>query len=305
MCGGPLHTNPLQVELGPDTAEGSIKLSTAGLWCLVAYWLFSSELFDADHHQPNMNIFPEHLKMLQTFLEDEPQTVIAENAGTVEALLVIGLWLESHNQIIGGGGAEAQFMPYHHLLTLCSVFHPSLGVRNVATTFAGTILHADPDVEDRLKILEDLLENCIFASLQACAVTWLREEIMNAKKTKESTPFSTTAAIEALQYSLFPNLVSLKEEQPAALLEYWTQNGQFHMQVANFAYFLFAGAAHKQLVPMGMSGTVEQRYIEPLLHAAGVLEKAVSSKEIDAEDMGDRILLEVRVLADRLKSIPL
>ncbi|KAF4974402.1 hypothetical protein FDECE_18669, partial [Fusarium decemcellulare] len=170
----PISKNPLSVE--PDSQDPeAIKLSTGGFLCLTAYRMFASDIFDADYDQPDVNIFPEHHTLLMRFLGDEPQAQIVGNPGTVEALIVIALWLHDQKRIVGAE-KEVNFMSYHHLLTLVSVFHPSLRVRNAATVLAGLILHADPDEDDRLSILEDLLENCMFSSLQACAVTWLREE---------------------------------------------------------------------------------------------------------------------------------
>ncbi|WDK15612.1 hypothetical protein CGRA01v4_06893 [Colletotrichum graminicola] len=298
---GSIPNSPLAIDadvLGPDT----IKLSTGGVWCLVAYWLFSAEVFDADYEQVQMTMFPDHLKLLQNFLSDDPQSRIVGNPGTTEALVVMGLWLENYKRI---SPSDGDFMPYHHLLTLVSVFHPSLSVRNVATTLAGLVLHDDPDDNDRLKILEDLLENCIFSALQASAVTWLREELIVAQKRKLTNRFATADAIEALQYALFPNMAFLKEQDVPALWEYWVQNFPFHLQVANFAYLLFAGTSFQHLVPASMPGAVEQRYVEPLQHAAQTLLTAIEKKEVDDQGQGGEVRQQLEILTMRLKSLPL
>ncbi|CAI0652130.1 hypothetical protein K4K61_009852 [Colletotrichum sp. SAR11_59] len=300
---GSIVHSPLSIDTDA-LSPSAIKLSTGGVWCLVAYWLFSAEVFDADYEQVQMTIFPDHNKLLQGFLGDDPQTRIVGNPGTTEALVVMGLYLENYKRISPSDG-HGDFMPYHHLLTLVSVFHPSLTVRNVATTLAGLVLHDDPDDNDRLKILEDLLENCIFSALQASAVTWLREEVIIAHKRKLTNRFASTDAIDTLQYALFPNLAFLKDQDATALWEYWVQNFPFHLQLANFAYFLFAGTEFQHLVPASMPGAVEQRYVEPLLHAAKTLQAAVEKKEIDDQGQGGEVFTQLEILTMRLKSLPL
>lgn len=287
---------------------------------------------------PVMHIFPDHYAILKTFLEGGAASEVARSPGTVEAIVTIGMWLE-HSGLYFEAPASAEalvpsfYMPYHHLLTLCSMFHPSLPVRNAATSLAGAALHADPDPEDRLKILQDLLENCMFASLKACAVTWLLEEIIAADKGVEaeaqrtgagkaaasSTPFATTEAVEQLQYAIFPDLQALQQdvtataedEAPAILLEYWIQNAPFLLQAANFAYFLFQSKRFRAtVVPPGMGPAIGQRYVEPLVQTATRLRQrleegsgklAETAKTTDLE----HISLDLEVLASRLKSLEL
>lgn len=254
-----------------------------------------------------MHIFPDHLALLENFLGDNAQSQIIQNPATIESILVVGLWLQE-NKLIASTGQETNFMSYHHSLTLCSVFHPSIHVRNAAVTLAGLILHDDPDDQDRLKILEDLLENAPFASLKACALTWLREELVAAQKNKSTSStsgnnniFASTQCIDELQYHIFPNLGStLERAGPEALLEYWTENSAFLLQAANFAYFLFAAESCKNIVPGAMGSAVEQRYVEPLLAAATRLDERLKK-----EEGADGILLELDILQTRLKAIPL
>lgn len=294
------------------TSADDIGLSTGGTVCLLAYWVFSSTVFDADQPQPEMHIFPDHHDLLENFLGEQAQSQILQNPATVEAILVLGLWLEE-NKLISPKD-QTNFMSYHHALTLCAVFHPSIHVRNAAVTLAGLVLHDDPDDADRLKILEDLLENAPFASLKACALTWLREELISASAGKDKDDdgarnnnnnlFATQQCIEELQYAIFPNLVdTLEKAGPEALLEYWTENSAFLIQAANFAYFLFASDACKGVVPGAMGAAVEQRYVEPLLAAAVRLEERIK-KEGD-EEGAQGVLLELDILQTRLKGLPL
>lgn len=303
MCSGPVDTQPLRNT--EDVSRASdIGLSTGGTTCLLAYWVFSSTVFEADHPQPDMYLFPDHHTLLENYLSEDAQSRILQNPANVEAIIVLGLWLQENKRIAATSSDDTNFMSYHHALTLCAVFHPSLQVRNAAVTLAGLILHDDPDEADRLKILEDLLENCVFATLKACALTWLREEVIAAEKAaKPNTVFSSTQCIDQLQYHIFPNLVeTLNQAGPEALLEYWTENAAFLLQAANFAYFLFASETCKEVVPAAMSAAVEQRYVEPLLAGANKLEKWIR-KENDAA--AQNILLELDILQTRLKAIPL
>lgn len=270
-----------------------IHLSPGGAVCLIAYWSFSTKIFGGNNQKPEMHIFPDHLTLLERFLGSEPQSEIENNPGIADALLAIGLWL--YGEKLFGSAQDMSFMAYHHRLTLISIFHPDIQIRNAATSFAGYVIHSDPDDQNRLETLVDLLENCMFASLKACAVTWLKEELMLAKKGGLSNRFSSPDIIDHLQYFIFPDVLSLKEMEEDRLMEYWVQNSLFLLQVVNFAYFLFSGM--KELVPSGMGGAVEQRFVEPL--------KAGAEKLLAVEGLGNDETMELSILVDRLKSIPL
>ncbi|KAI1754274.1 YAP-binding/ALF4/Glomulin [Xylaria castorea] len=268
-----------------------IHLSQGGAASLVAYWMFSTDAFGADNPDPGMQLFPEHLEMLQLFLGTEPQAEITRNPGVTDALLAIGLGLH-HRELISST-EERDYMIYHHCLTLIAVFHPDIQVRNAATRFAGTLLHSDPDDESRRDILEDLLQNCQFPALNACAVRWLQEEIIAAHKGNISNAFSTSEIIERLQYDLFPDERSIVNMDNDAFLDYWTEHQIYLLQVANFAYFLFNG--RKDLVPAGIGASVEQRFVEPLTAAATKLGKT--------EGLGVNDQMQLDILVDRLESL--
>jgi hypothetical protein len=287
---GTTKSDPL-VAFDDFSSPDEIHLSPGGAVCLVAYWLFSTDVFEADNPEPEMNIFPDHLTLLERFLGAAAQDEIAGNPGIADALLAIGLSLQHRNLI--SAGTEPNIMAYHHHLTLIAVFHPSIQVRNAATTFAGAILHSDPDDEGRLEILEDLLENCVFASLKACAVTWLKEELIAAKKSDTKNIFSSPDIIDRLQYFIFPDMLAVNSMGTEELADYWAQNNLFLLQVANFAFFLFSG--FKDIVPAGVGAAVEERFVEPLIDIAG---KLLAAEEFDAHEKTD-----LSILTDRLKSL--
>ena len=276
---------------------------------MLAYWVFSSTVFGADQPQPDLHAFPDHLAMLEGYMEDDTQSQIAATPGTVEAILAVGLWLQHNDRLVapGGPGPEPDFMVYLHHIELCALFLPDAAARNAAAALAGRVLHADPDEDDRVRILEDLLENCQYASLKACAVSWLRDEIVAARAGASDPPpeglFAGAEAVERLQYLLFPDLSSVREASPAAALDYWAQNAPFLAQAANFAYFLFCpGGAYGAAVPDGMGPSVELRYAEPLAQAAEALLRAVEAKTL-AVDGADHVALDLAVLVDRLRSL--
>ncbi|KAI2642929.1 YAP-binding/ALF4/Glomulin [Xylaria nigripes] len=268
-----------------------IHLSSGGAACLIAYWMFSTDAFNADSPHPEMYLFPQHLDMMQRFLGTEPQLEINQNPGIADALLTIGLGLHHRGSV--AATQQTSYMAYHHCLTLISVFHPDIQVRNAATRFAGTLLHSDPDAESRLDILEDLLENCQFPALKACAVKWFQEEIMAAPTEGAPNLFSGPSVIERLQYDVFPDMLSVLNMESEDFLNFWGENHQFLLQTANFAYYLFHG--RKDLMPVSIGAAVEQRFAEPLVAAAKKFEAA------EGFDADNRMQLDI--LVDRLQSI--
>lgn len=299
-----MHSDPL-AEPNDLDSPGKVALSTGGCVCLVAYWIFSSTMFDADHPRPEMHIFPEHFAVLDKFLQDDAHAQIQKSLGTIEALVTIGLWLES-NQLLSSDPTSSltspttspedptsDFMRYIHLTTLIALYHPQIQVRNAASTLAGLILHSDPSEDDRLRILYDLLENCMFASLKARAIVWLREEILaaaaaaaantnNPDQKQQQSIFTTPQPLETLQYVVFPGLAFLLDGTATDQVEYLVQNATFLMQAVNFGLFLWGGSSSSTngrsgssgdaggagrwaaVIPGNLEATVRERWFEPL-----------------------------------------
>lgn len=297
--------DPLSEDTDPAHPE-NIHLSTAGFACLTAYWMFSTDIFDAPNDHVNLDIFPEHYTLLKTLTGDNAEVEVMGNPGTFESLVVIALWLHTHKGTLPASPeVEAAFMAYHHQLTLISVFHPNIRVRNAATSVAGSILHSDPDEGSRLATLEDLLENCVFSNLQACAVTWLREEMIAAKKSGSNSIFTSPDCFEKLQYTIFPDLTQLQTADTDTMWEFWNENAPFHLAVANFALFLFGGQDFKELAPAGMGTTIEHRYVAPLIQVAETLSKSVEGKEPTGGEPGSGAEFQLAVVLDTLKTVTL
>jgi hypothetical protein len=322
-----------------------LRLPSGGCVCLLAYWIFSAAIFDADQPNPDMHIFPDHLSILVHFLDGDggAEPAIKNNKGTAEAIVALGLWLDAEGRILINPDAHlsqptmaaedpsSDFMQYLHFLTLVAVFHPGLHVRNAATVLAGHVLHSDPSDKDRLCILYDLLENCTFASLKACAVNWLKEELITAaaiaplkdlaakppkpplkdgeqaEEEKEQPVFSSPAALEELQYALFPRTVPLRELPVDQVLEnYILPNLPYLVQTANFGLFLWSSNRWAHVRPDTMEATVIDRWLKPLL---AVIDTALK----DAADPPFRLGADprdapplpgdVEVLQDRLRRI--
>jgi hypothetical protein len=289
---GPARSDPLagtEDILDPN----EIDLSTGGCACLLAYWAFSSTIFDADQPNPDMHIFPEHSDILDKFLQDDIEGAILGAPGTIQAIVAFGLWLESNGLVLANSEAvvsksagstedpSSDFMSYLHSLALIAVYHPVLHARNATIVLAGHVLHANPSDDDRLRILEDLFENCTFPNLKACAVTWLREEFLlasspassgstsNAITPAPATPaqssvFAGTAALEAVQYTLFPRTVQLREQNDEEVTDYVITNLPYLLATANLGLFLWSTEKWSHIVPPTMTSTTKDRWFEPL-----------------------------------------
>ncbi|KAL0473268.1 YAP-binding/ALF4/Glomulin [Neurospora intermedia] len=347
---GPLQTDPLSKT--EDIAKPEdIGLSTGGCVILLAYWVFSTTVFDSDHPVPDMHIFPDHLAMLEKFLQDDAEDQIRKAPGTVQALVTIGLWLHDKglisaipkaplaNQTTNPDEATSDYMRYILFVTLIAVFHPQLHVRNAASCLAGLVLHADPADDDRLKILYDLLENCDYASLKACAVTWLREELIAAAPNAQAAPqnlaapnnqaplpsptlqpgtatpgtrsragtnmnvFAGPQALETVQYVVFPNMGFLKELDLQKLVNELGTNAPFFLQAVNFGLFLWSSADKwRRVLPPNLDATVKERWFAPLHDAVAKVKKAVDSGEIEGQELGS-LQFDLDVLSERLSRL--
>ena len=281
----PMKNNPLA---GTEdiSSPDDVALSTGGSICLFAYWIFSSTIFDADQPEPDIYVFPEHFALLERLLEESAQSQVEGAPGTIDAVVALGLWLveekrlsaspgtlpSSSSSVTSPEGPTANYMVYHHLLTLISVYHPSVLVRNAASNLAGSALHADPNDRDRLRILDDLLENCMYAQLKACAVTWLREEILVAAgpgapaNPRNRNVFAGPHALDTIQFSVFQDITWVPKLDPSGLQEYWVANAPFILQAANFALFLWAdGGRFAASIPKAMDTNVAVRWVKPLM----------------------------------------
>lgn len=306
---GPIVSDPLSA---PDdfSDPDDVALSTGGCVDLIAYWAFSATIFDADQPTPEMNILPEHLTLLEKLLDEDPESQIRQSPGTFQSLVAIGLWLHASDHISASSYKLARspkaddeqpsgFMQYLHLITLIALYSPRIAWRNSAIQLAGYVFHANPSEDDRLHILNDLLENCTFATLKAAAITWLREEIIAASSnpSSSSTIFATPQAFDTLQYVIFPPFSSLSETPTEELIDFFTQQMHFLMQAANFGLLLWSSDKWVHVLPPNADATVKERWFRPLYSAVERVRELRSDK--DAEQLGP-LLFELDVLQQRM-----
>ncbi|KAJ2906200.1 uncharacterized protein MKZ38_002625 [Zalerion maritima] len=298
LCEGPIIANPL--ELLETASFESIPLSTGGTICIVAYMVFSTAIFGAGHPVPGLHIFPNHHKLLAGYMGEDFQKSATVTPGTVDGLIAIGQWLKHSDKV--SCVDNPNYMEYMHFLGLTAVYHPFPLVRNATSSLAGEMLHYNPNDEERLRILEDLIENCTFDALRACAVSWLREEIIAAQNNDNPNVFMSSECIDALEYHLFPNMTPIPDDGAAAFWQNWQTNRLFYLKVANFAYFLFKASDLKHIIPTGLGPAVLKRFVEPLMEACHGLFEALEKKEIVEYDAAGAEL-DVDIIVDRLKLV--
>ncbi|KAM7185020.1 YAP-binding/ALF4/Glomulin [Naviculisporaceae sp. PSN 640] len=322
---GPVQTNPF--ELFEDATEpDDIPLSTGGCIVLIAYWVFSSTIFDARRPKPDMYIFPDHLALLDKVLGgDEPDEIVGALPGVVEALVALGLWLEENKFISSAPPSplakptssgekdeeepSSDFMRFIHFSTLIALYHRSKLTKNAAVALAGQVLKFNPDQDDRLRILYDILENCDFASVKAVALNWFRDELVaastagaaldpngGASSSSSGSIFASPQAMDTVQYVVFPNLMAEFKDASVEELEDKIQEYiLFYMQAVNFGLFLWLdGSRWEAVLPANLDATVRERWWEPLVDALERIQGR-KGKNDEGEVIGDLDVLKERL----------
>lgn len=258
---------------------------------MIAANIFSSVLFETKIPQPELSIFPDHAKLVKQFIGVLGNANIGvEEAGVVDAVLAIGIWLEENNKFVGGPLEDEDFLQLLQSLSLLSANNPLPNLRYAAHSLTSSILHAHPSDQVRLAFISDTLEHCPFETLKASAVSWLKEEIVTAEERKTKNCFSSTVALAAVQPYLFPVTSALLEATDDELVEELGQSFPYHMAVANFLYFV-AGEKYRHVAPTSMFAIVDQIYLGPLKTA---VEKAIAGTGASEST------LELQLLADRI-----
>jgi len=280
----------------PST-PADISLSPAGVLFLITSFIFSSILFKSTTPLPNLSIFPDHTKLVKQFIgTDGPATVGTEQAGVIDAILAIGLWLEHNNQFVTGPLEDDDFLQHLQSLSLLSANNPSPTLRYGAHVLASSILHAHPVDRLRLAFITDTLEHCPYETLKASAVSWLKEEIITVHERKSENIFSSTVALAATQPYLFPDLTPMVNATDEEILEDLAQSFPFHMAVVNFLYFI-GGKQYAHVVPSAMMAVVDEIYLEPLKAAQ---ERTVAKLESRSEKEQEGMKVELQLLGERI-----
>jgi hypothetical protein len=256
-------------------------------------------MFGSQTPQPTLFIFPDHTKIVKSFIHtEEPGTIGGESPGVIDAVLAIGLWLEHTNQFMSGPLEDEVFLQHLQYLSLLSANNPSPTLRNAAHALTSSILHAHPVDRIRLTFILDTLDECPYNSLKASAVSWLKEEIIIAADQKSENIFTSTAAITAIQPYLFPNSTELGELTGDELVQTITETYPLHMAVVNFLYFI-GGEEYEQLVPSGTFASMEEIYLSSLKFAQ---EEALSVLQFGSEERSDGMAFKLQLLGERIST---
>lgn len=229
-----------------------------------------------------------------------PQLIGSEEAGVIDAILAIGIWLENTNKFVSGPLEDEDYLQHLQSLSLLSANTPSPSLRYAAHVLTSAILHAHPVDRVRLTFITDTLEHCPYEALKASAVSWLKEEIITAHERKSENVFASAAALGAAQPYLFPSTSALAEATDEELVQELTQSFPFHMAVVNFLYFI-GGKQYSHAVPSGMIAIVEEIYLGPLRTAEEKAVTALGSGSLDTAlgDVGD-LKVELQLLGERI-----
>lgn len=291
------HTSESEAAESYPTSPDSIPLAPAGALFLITSFIFSSILFGSTTAQPAITIFPDHAKILKTFIHtDHPETIGSEDSGVIDAVLAIGIWLEHTNKFVSGPLDDEDFLQHLQSLSLLSANNPSPSLRYAAHSLTSSILHAHPVDRLRLTFISDTLEECPYETLKASAVSWLKEEIITAQERKSGNVFGSTAALTAVQPYLCPDNSALSELAGDELNNTLGEFFPFHMAVVNFLYFV-GGENYKHVVPSGMMAIAEERYLGPLKLAQ---EKALSALQSGSGGEADGMEVELQLLGERI-----
>lgn len=256
-------------------------------------------MFGSQTPQPSLSIFPDHAKILKSFIHTgEPETIGSEDPGVIDAVLAIGMWLEHTNHFVSGPLEDDDFLQHLQSLSLLSANNPSPTLRYAAHALTSSILHAHPVDRIRMTFITDTLEECPYDSLKASAVSWLKEEIIIAEERKSENIFASTAAITAVQPYLFPNNTQLSELAGDELVQALAQTYPLHMAVVNFLYFI-GGKKYEHIVPPGTFAIVEEIYLDPLKAAH---DKALSALQSGSEADDDHMIFELQLLGERIST---
>ncbi|POS88372.1 hypothetical protein EPUL_000929 [Erysiphe pulchra] len=280
---------------GYDSYSEDIPPSRVGSLLLAAYSIFGSILFKTKVSLPQLTIFPDHAQLVKTFIRDEGPDLIEESLlGTIDSILLIGLWLESENKFVAGPLEDEEFLEYLQWLSFLSLQTPSPSLRHVAHVLSSSILHAHPIDRLRLTFITDTLENCPYEALKASAVSWLKEELITALERNSSGVFASPTALAATQPFMFPSTSGLLEASDDELTEEINNTYPFHMTVLNFLIFL-SGNKYVHILPTRMLNVAEELYVRPLKTACERLldlESKNHNQDFDNSHVGLQLLEE-------------
>jgi len=244
----------------PPSTAADIPLATVGSLFLFAAANVSTVLYPSSKLQDPLAIFPDHQKILQTFVSGSSEigaSIGSEPEAVLDAVLALAiLAVEANN--VGEPADDEQFNQYLQYLSLISSNSPSPSIRYHAFFLATTILRSNPSDVERLAFIRDTLEHCPFDNLKVGAVSWIKGETIEANppsgphehdhgddgEHEKASVFATSVALDTLAPFLFPDLThNLTAADVTDSYISFEQNYSFYMATLNF-YFLLLSAPH-------------------------------------------------------------
>lgn len=247
----------------PPQTAADIPLAKAGSMLLFTAANVSTVLFSTPKPKDPISIFPDHLKILGTFISGSSEmsaTVGTEPEAILDAVLALALLAVEADQV-GEPTDNEQFSQYLQYLSLISSNSPSPSIRYHAFFLATTILRSNPSDVERLAFIRDTLEHCPLDNLKVGAVSWIKGETIEAnppgshrshagddhehpQESSEQSVFATPVALDTLAPFLFPDLThDLSFTDVAESYLHFSSNLSFYMATLNF-YFLLLSATH-------------------------------------------------------------
>ncbi|KAF1345919.1 YAP-binding/ALF4/Glomulin [Delphinella strobiligena] len=244
----------------PPKTAADIPLAKVGSLFLFTAANVSTVLFPSSKPQDAISIFPDHQKILETFVGSSGMgsTIGTEPEAVLDAVLALAI-LAVEDDNVGRPVDNEQFNQYLQYLSLISSNSPSPSIRHHAFFLTSTILRSNPSDVERLAFIRDTLEHCPFDNLKVAAVSWIKGETIEANPPTEFQPhddhvprqslegssvFVTPVALDTLAPFLFPDLThDLTSTNVADSYMQFEQHLRFYMAILNF-YFLLLAAPH-------------------------------------------------------------
>ena len=220
----------------------------------------------------HLDIFPSHSRILESFIGDANMEGIgAERGSLVDAVLLLG-FVALQKSSFGALGEDQDFNRYLQRLSVLSANTPSPRLRYHAHVLTSTVLHAHPSAHVRLAFIQDTLDQCPYENLKACAVGWLKDEVLSAStdtreggvygKDEHFSFFASVHALDAIAPYLFPAFTPSTFEQSMFSLQI-----PFLLAVLNFYYLLCTSQPLRERLCVATVTTQHDilgRFINPL-----------------------------------------
>ncbi|KAJ9638797.1 YAP1-binding protein 1 [Coniosporium tulheliwenetii] len=310
------HGLPSEEDDPPASAQ-DIPLSKHGALFMFTAREVSEVLHGARPTAPPINIFPQHATVLQNYIDiADPATIGTQEEAIVDTIIALGLLALSKNNI-GEPASDEEFTLYLQSTSLLSANSPSPTLRYHAHYLTASVLRSHPSDTVRLSFIRDTLEHCPYENLKACAVGWLKGEIIEAnpptplsasksaagpssdphapsstdQKDADPSIFTTPFALSTVAPHLFPDLTH--DLAAPSLAESYTNfktSLSFYLATLNFYYLLLcAKHLHGPLDVPGMhqENDIGGSYLWPLRQAVGRFREGLMEGGELAEEEGE------------------